>query len=115
MALFRRDAVRRAAGREHAADGRAASWLRVELYGAAMQLDERAYDRQPEADAAVAGSERVALEAVEHPRDDLRRDAAALVGHLEHDLLVGLPGPQRHRLARGREADRVGEKIEQDL
>src|SRR6478609_4892159 len=56
----------------------------------AMQLDEGAHDGQPQAHAAMARPERMALEPLEDARLDLRRDAAALVLHVEDNLAAAL-------------------------
>ena len=80
-----------------------------------MQLDERAHQRQAEAGAAVLRTHRVGLEPVEHLILGVGRDAGPAIGDREHHR-VGLPlGRQRHGLARRREADRVGQQVEQNL
>ena len=57
----------------------------------------------------------LALEPIEYAIERLRRNAAAAIGHLEHDLFAAAHRRQRHRLSRLREADRIGEQVEQHL
>ena len=94
------EALRRAVRREDAGHRRPGTGFRVKLDPAAMQLDEGAHDREPEADAAMAGAERVGLEALEDPRADLRGNAAAFVMHPQDDVASALAGRDPSRSAR---------------
>ena len=107
---------RHAVRREHAGDGRAPARRRIELDPAAMQLDEGAHDRQAEADAAMARAERCGSRSG-------RRRASIISGGMPRPSSATskttspplLRGRSRHGLAGAREADRVGQQIEQDL
>ncbi len=63
----------------------------------------------------MARSQRVALEAVEHLLLDLVRDTAALIGDGDADLAAEAAGTDPNGLAGLREADGVGQQVEQDL
>src|SRR5690242_18799786 len=71
-------------GRKQAGHGGAAAERRIEAHGAAMQLHERAHQRQAEAGAAVARALRMRLEPVEDAILHLGRDAGAAVRDREH-------------------------------
>src|SRR5690349_4013131 len=65
---------------------------------AAVATGQIAGDRQTESDAvAVAALPAGAIERVEDPRQVRRGDTWAVVDHLEGDLAVHRPGPNRHR------------------
>ena len=80
-----------------------------------MQLDEGPHTGQAKADAAMARADRVRLEPVEHAVDHVDRNAAALIGHLEHDLSGATQGRERDRLAGLGKADGVGQQVEENL
>src|ERR1035437_3369488 len=65
-------------GREHAGHRGALPERGVDRHRAAVQLDERAHQREPEAGAAVLRAHRVGLEPVEHLVLRLRRNAGAV-------------------------------------
>ncbi len=111
----RAHALARRFGREDAGHGGAAADRGIDRHRPAVQLDERAHQREAQAGAAVARAERVGLEPVEHLVADVGRDARALVGDHEHDRVLQPLRRQRHGAARRREADGVGEQIEQRL
>src|SRR4029077_10909884 len=105
--LLRRRLLPHVPDRENAGDGSSAADGRIELDRTTMQLDEGTHDREPKPRAAMLGTERVALETVEHPLAERIRDARAPIRHAEdHDALAPRDG-QPHDLAGGREAHRV--------
>ena len=82
---------------------------------AAVQFDEAFDDREAKSDPSMTRVDRVRMEAVEDMRDQVVRNAAALIRYLEHDVVVAAQRRQRHGLAGRREADRIRQEIEQDL
>src|SRR4051794_25126547 len=113
--LFCRRLLRRPLEREDAGDGGSAAHGRIELHRTTMQLDEGTHDRKSEAGPAMFRAHRVAFKAIKHALADLGRDARTAVGYVEDHRAVAPLDRQAHYLARWREADRVGEEIEQDL
>ena len=68
----------------------------LRLDRAAVQLDQALHQREPEPEPALRAVERLARleEQIEHVRQQLRRDADAVVRDLEHERPV--LGPRRH-------------------
>ncbi len=87
----------------------------IDLNRTTMQLHEGTHNREAEARAAMLGAERIGLEAVENPVLYLGRNSRTLIGDREYDGVVAPLDKEIHRSARGREADGVGQQIEQDL
>src|SRR5437016_1410974 len=108
------DERRRQAHGDRGAEARPAG----DLERAAVQLDQAAADRQAEAGAAVLARERVLdlVEGLADPRQLVRRDADAAVRYGDGEAAALLePRVERDGAALGRELDRVGQEIEQDL
>ena len=83
----------------------------------AMRLHHRASDRQTDAGSPVLARTRGIrpVEALEQPREVLRRDTDAGVADLDLDGPVVPLGGDDHRSPGGREPHRVVEQVEQDL
>src|SRR6478609_9105507 len=64
---------------------------RIDLHLAAMQLDERAHQREAEAGAAVPRAVGMALEPVEHLVFDVGRNAGAGIGDRKNDAMLVSP------------------------
>src|SRR5438128_12698090 len=67
--------------REFAAHGGALADGGIDAHLAAVQFDKGAHQRQAKAGAAMPGAVGMALEPVEYPILELRRNARATVGH----------------------------------
>src|SRR4051794_24336988 len=82
---------------------------------AAVRLDDGAGDGEPQPGAAdrPRGIVAAAVEAVEHARRVVDRDAGAGVGDLEPHRAVLAVGRDRYRTADGRVGDGVLEQVEQ--
>src|SRR5215813_10551566 len=94
--------------REDAGDRGAAADGGFERHRAAVQLHERAHQGEAEARAAVARTEGVSLEPIEHLVLHIGLDAGPEIGHREYD---GVPAPlsgKRNDLAAGRTAHGIG-------
>ena len=63
-------------------------------HASAVQFDERAHDREADAEAAVARADGMRLEALEHPVEHFGGNAAAAVGDLEDDLVAAGASPR---------------------
>ena len=85
--------------------------------GAAVQLGERPDERQADAQPALRAGERaVGLgEEVEHPREQLRRDADPVVPHPEDDLVPLDPGDELDAAPGRRVLGGVGQEVDEDL
>src|SRR5205085_7456746 len=87
--LLRRRLLPHVPDRENAGDGGSAADGRIELDRTTMQLDEGTHDGKAKPGAAMLGTERVALEAVEHALTERVGDAGTAVRHAEdHGALV---------------------------
>src|SRR3954469_22080412 len=77
-----------------------------------MQLDQALYQREPQAEAALAAIERALSlhEKIEHPRQQLRVDALAIVLHLDHRLAFAGVGDDLDAPAFGRVLRRIVEQ-----
>ena len=85
--------------------------------GAAVQLGERPDERQPDARAPLRAGERaVALgEEVEHPREQLGRDADPVVPDADDDLVPLDPGDELDAAPGRRVLGGVGQEVHEDL
>src|SRR3954452_84942 len=103
--------------RQSEAEPRAAALAALEPDAAALRLDERTGDREPEA-GALAGSRRARTVAAPEPVEDasLRPGRHAVAGVLDGDLdLVGMVGGgDGDRAVGGRMAERVREQVVED-
>src|SRR5208283_1132637 len=102
-------------GGKDASRARPFSCGRIEFDAAAVQLDKGTYNGKAKANAAMARPCCIGLEAVENMFEDFGRNSASLVGNGEQYLAVP---PRRREIdgmtGRGK-ADRVREKVEEDL
>src|SRR5574337_48850 len=101
--------------RQREAEPCAAPGARIDRDAAAVGLDDRAADRQPDADAVALGRE----ERVEDPIEHRRVEPGSGVGHLDLDAPVTRRGaygdlaPRRTRLAH--RVERVAHQVADDL
>ncbi len=88
----------------------------LHLHRAAMQVGQLRDQRQADAGAFDAAAVRAldAVEALEHVRQRLLRDAHAAVGHLQPDAARRGPQPHHHPAGQ-RVLDRVRHQVEDDL
>src|SRR5215472_10233242 len=91
--------------------------LALGAYGTAVQADQLAHDRQAETEPTVAARARAVRlpEAVEHVRQELRRDAFPRVGHADAGAVRTGVEVKIDPPVGGRELDRVLEQVDDDL
>src|SRR5690606_21264520 len=82
---------------------------------AAMEFGQALDDRKAEAGAAVLGTARAGLETVEDGGLTLGLDAGAVVGDPQQHVVALAPGAHGDPAAIGAEADRVRQKVVEDL
>ncbi len=103
--------------RQRDADHGAGAELGAQLHRPAVQIGQRPRDRQPQP-RAVIGLGQLALDLLERPaqpQQRMRRDADAGVGDHQHDGIAEHPAAHHHLAAIGRELDRIGQQVDDDL
>ena len=108
---FGRFVQQRGIGRHAAGHSGSGAGPRLDIDRATMQRDERAYDGEPETDAAMAGAGGVSLETVEDPVLDVFRDTTAMVDDLEDHLAALAEGVNLDDLTSLGKADGIRHQV----